>query len=133
MKTTRTLSLVGALLASTSFAGCALYENPSACEAQMRTQLTQHEPQRTLSVSHVAVGIGGARIVVEGALAARASAAGAASAPATSLAKAKPAPKQPTAFECTFDGRTLATTHWLAPADMAATAGDDDARDIVGD
>lgn len=138
MKTIRTFSLVGVLLVSISFAGCALYENPSACKAQMRDQLAQREPQRALSVSHVAVGIGGTRIVVEGTLAASAPAAGAASAsaaaqaPAAAVAKANPGPKQPAAFECTFEGHTLATTRWLAPADLAAAAGDD-TQEVVRD
>jgi hypothetical protein len=58
--------LFGLSLTPFLMAGCALYKNPSACEAQMRATVTRAHPASVLSVSHVGVGIGGSRVVIEG-------------------------------------------------------------------
>lgn len=103
-------------------AGCALYGHPSACERQMRSALAAKSPADVLSISHVGVGIGGSRVVVEGQIESPASAPAAASAAsAVSSAKPQKATKvtKPAAVECTFNGDALASLRWLAPPEMA--------------
>lgn len=112
--------------------GCSLYANPSACEAQMRRAAGEADPAATLSISHVGVGIKGARVVVEGALktpatvpADAADAPGAAAAqPNSSTQASEPAKRakpivKAAALECTFDEDRLTAVRWLAPPELA--------------
>ena len=97
MKKSRIAPFACLLLGSLLTAGCTLYKNPSTCEAQMRAAAAHALPHDKLSITHVGVGIGGSRVVVEGTFqsppvaasaAAAASAAQASSSAATSAAKA---------------------------------------------
>jgi hypothetical protein len=147
MKKSRTAPFACLLLGSFLTAGCTLYKNPNTCEAQMRAAAAQALPHDKLSITHVGVGIGGSRVVVEGTLqsppvaASTASAASAsavqasssavaasathASSPAahwsSSAATSKPPPRT-AAVECAFNGEALATWHWLNPPDLAKPA-----------
>jgi hypothetical protein len=99
--------------------GCTLYSNPSACKAQMREAAGKAAPLETLSISHVGVGIGGSRVVLEGTLkASAASAASAASGASAPHGAAKPVVKA-AAAECTFNGDKLEAFRWLAPSELA--------------
>jgi hypothetical protein len=66
MKKTRIAPFACLLLGSFLTAGCTLYKNPSTCEAQMRAAAAHALPHDKLSITHVGVGIGGSRVVVEG-------------------------------------------------------------------
>ncbi|MBN3810087.1 hypothetical protein [Paraburkholderia sp. Ac-20347] len=62
----RNVSLVGLAAGVTLLAGCvAQYQNPGACEQEMRTRLTQTSLGE-LSVTHTAVAYRGERVVIEG-------------------------------------------------------------------
>jgi hypothetical protein len=99
--------------------GCTLYSNPSACKAQMREAAGKAAPLETLSISHVGVGIGGSRVVLEGTLkASAASAASAASGASAPHGAAKPVVKA-AAAKCTFNGDKLEAFRWLAPSELA--------------
>jgi hypothetical protein len=64
----RNASLVGLAAGVTLLAGCvAQYQNPSACEQEMRARLA-HASLGDLSVSHTAVAYRGQRVVIEGQL-----------------------------------------------------------------
>jgi hypothetical protein len=132
--------LLGPLLTS----GCAVHENQSSCEAQMRQAVEQEYPHDELSVSHVGAGIGGSRVVVEGTIR------GLAAAPVSASATSKTAPvavtthsnkmgektsekasrktdkkadkktDQPAAAECLFKGKSLESVSWLRPPKLAA-------------
>lgn len=138
MKNTRIAPLASLLLAMTFLAsGCALYKNPSACETRMRSELAQASPQTRLKISKVGVGIGGSRVVVEGALRAPAAASDVSAASSPEATASVPPPqtlKGPAALECTFNGDTLVSTHWLAPTEMAQpkSTGEDDADPTNG-
>ncbi len=126
------LALIAPLLAG----GCTLYANPSACKAQMRQAAAGATPPKTLSISNVAVGIDGSRVVVEGTVETAAAPADASDASASDRASnssaeptgkqaAKPAAKpivKPAAAECTFDGNKLTALRWLAPPELADAA-----------
>lgn len=119
MKTIRFAPITGSLFAAFAMSGCALYQNPSACETQMRSELAGALPADRLSIDHVGVGIGGARVVVEGTLKRPA----AASRRAASATHATPKlTSRPAALECTFDGDKLIAHHWLKPAEMTEDA-----------
>lgn len=105
-------------IASILTGGCTLYTNPSACEAQMRQTAGAAEPPSTLSIAHVGVGIDGSRVVVEGTLKTATASPATASSPATPPPVTAPATKAAVA-ECTFDGKTLTTLHWLTPPEFA--------------
>jgi len=98
----------------------------------MRNELAQASPQTRLKISKVGVGIGGSRVVVEGALRGPAPASDVSAASNPETTANVPPPKtlnRPAALECTFNGDTLVSTHWLAPAEMAqpkSTGEDDD-------
>ncbi|QBQ97929.1 hypothetical protein [Paraburkholderia pallida] len=65
----RKVCLVGLAAGATLLAGCvAQYQNPSACEHEMRTRLVNASLGQ-LTVTHTAVAYRGKRVVVEGALA----------------------------------------------------------------
>ncbi|WP_052409371.1 hypothetical protein [Paraburkholderia oxyphila] len=65
----RKACLVGLAAGATLLAGCvAQYQNPSACEHEMRTRLVNASLGQ-LTVTHTAVAYRGKRVVVEGALA----------------------------------------------------------------
>ncbi|MCG5077396.1 hypothetical protein [Paraburkholderia tagetis] len=65
----RKACLVGLAAGATLLAGCvAQYQNPSACEQEMRTRLA-NASLGELSVTHTAVAYRGKRVVVEGVLA----------------------------------------------------------------
>jgi|GEM_PF-773765 len=65
----RKACLVGLAAGATLLAGCvAQYQNPSACEQQMRARLA-NASLGDLSVTHTAVAYRGKRVVVEGSLA----------------------------------------------------------------
>ncbi|WP_322058326.1 hypothetical protein [Paraburkholderia sp. J63] len=65
----RKACLVGLAAGATLLAGCvAQYQNPSACEQEMRTRLG-NASLGELSVTHTAVSYRGKRVVVEGTLA----------------------------------------------------------------
>jgi hypothetical protein len=127
------------LVAPALIAGCAIYKNPSACEASMRSTLAEKSPTDKLKISHVGVAIGGERVVVEGTIeslpaaepasapvAASASASSSASAAAAAAPKAKPKKiAKPAAVECTFTGEESASFRWLAPPDMVAAPASD--------
>jgi len=66
MKKSRIAPFACLLLGSLLTAGCTLYKNPSTCEAQMRAAAAHALPHDKLSITHVGVGIGGSRVVVEG-------------------------------------------------------------------
>lgn len=90
----RNACLVGLAAGATLLAGCvAQYQNPSACEQEMRARLA-HESLGDLSVTHTAVAYRGQRVVIEGQLergilpVAGAPASGAAAASAASSASA---------------------------------------------
>lgn len=144
MKKTRIAPFACLLLGSFLIAGCTIYKNPNTCEAQMRVAAAQALPHDKLSITHVGVGIGGSRVVVEGTLQSPPVAASAASAstvqasssavaasathaasPAahrsSSAATSKPPPRT-AAVECAFNGEALATWHWLNPPDLAKPA-----------
>lgn len=121
------------LLASLPFVfalptACTLYQNPSLCKQQMRSELAQASPSAKLSVSHVGVGIRGSRVVVEGAIEAPAVASD--STPASAAAPASVAAGKPSktlkaaAAECTFDGASLTALRWLSPRELAKPHGD---------
>ncbi|RQN38565.1 hypothetical protein [Paraburkholderia tropica] len=62
----RNVSLVGLAAGVTLLAGCvAQYQNPGACEQEMRTRLNQASLGE-LSVTHTAVAYRGERVVIEG-------------------------------------------------------------------
>ncbi|CAM2159141.1 hypothetical protein [Paraburkholderia tropica] len=62
----RNVSLVGLAAGVTLLAGCvAQYQNPGACEQEMRTRLNQASLGE-LSVMHTAVAYRGERVVIEG-------------------------------------------------------------------
>lgn len=64
----RKACLVGLAAGATLLAGCvAQYQNPSACEHEMRTRLA-NASLGELSVTHTAVAYRGKRVVVEGSL-----------------------------------------------------------------
>jgi hypothetical protein len=64
----RNASLVGLAAGVTLLAGCvAQYQNPSACEQEMRARLA-HASLGDLSVTHTAVAYRGQRVVIEGQL-----------------------------------------------------------------
>jgi hypothetical protein len=64
----RKACLVGLAAGATLLAGCvAQYQNPSACEQEMRTRLA-NASLGNLSVTHTAVAYRGKRVVVEGTL-----------------------------------------------------------------
>jgi hypothetical protein len=133
MNKIRIAPLVGLLLVMPFVvAGCTLYENPSACETRMRSELARAAPHDRLKVSNVGVSIGGSRVVVEGALQGPAAASEVSAATSGTVATASAVvPKtrsRAAALECTFNGDALLSTHWLAPADMAKPA-DADADD----
>ncbi|WP_042295670.1 hypothetical protein [Paraburkholderia bannensis] len=95
----RNACLVGLAAGATLLAGCvAQYQNPSACEQEMRSRLAQTS-QGELSVTHTAVAYRGQRVVIEGQLkrgalpasAAAASAASDSSAASAATAAAAPA------------------------------------------
>jgi hypothetical protein len=98
MKKSRIAPFACLLLGSLLTAGCTLYKNPSTCEAQMRAAAAHALPHDKLLITHVGVGIGGSRVVVEGtfqsppvaasAAAAASAAQASSSAAATSAAKA---------------------------------------------
>src|SRR5689334_23364445 len=101
MKIIRFAPITGSLFASLAMSGCALYQNPSACEAQMRSEVAGALPADRLSIDHVGVGIGGSRVVVEGTLKRPA----AALRHAASATRATPKlTSRPAALECTFNG-----------------------------
>ena len=134
MNKNRIAPLAGLLLMMPFLAGgCALYKNPSACETRMRSDLAQASPHDHLKISTVDVGIGGSRVVVEGALKGPvpASEVSAASSPvATSQAATPKTRTRSAALECTFNGEALISTHWLAPAEMVKPpSADDEAAD----
>ena len=136
MKNDRIAPLASLLLVVPFLAGgCTLYKNPSACETRMRSELAQASPQARLKISTVGVGLGGSRVVVEGTLQAPAaasnvSAASAASGTApTASAPPRKTLTRPAALECTFNGDTLVSTHWLAPTEMTKPASTDDEAD----
>lgn len=90
----RNACLVGLAAGATLLAGCvAQYQNPSACEQEMRSRLAQAS-LGDLSVSHTAVAYRGQRVVIEGQLergmlpAAGVTASGAAATSASSAAAA---------------------------------------------
>ena len=130
MKKNRIAPLAGLLLVMPFLAGgCALYKNPSACETRMRSDLAQASPQDRLKISTVGVGIGGSRVVVEGALKGPIPASEVSAAPTTAATSHAATPKTRTraaALECTFNGDALVSTRWLAPAEMAKPATSDD-------
>ncbi|NRO95702.1 hypothetical protein GWC77_07100 [Paraburkholderia sp. NMBU_R16] len=133
MNKIRIAPLAGLLLVMPFLAGgCALYKNPSACETRMRSELAQASPQDHLKISNVGVGIGGSRVVVEGALqrpAAASEVSVAASGAVATASAARPKMRgRAAALECTFNGDALVSTHWLAPTEMAKPA-DADADD----
>ena len=72
----RTLSIACVSIAAVLLAGCtAVYKNTDACEQMMRSKLADVSPDQfpeasidKLSITHTGTGIGGARVVVEGAL-----------------------------------------------------------------
>jgi hypothetical protein len=125
------LSLLALLTIAPILAGgCSLYANPSTCEAQMRRAAAEVQPAATLSISHVGVGIKGARVVVEGSLktaapteASDASGTSAVSSNASTQASepAKQAKSivKAAALECTFDEDRLTALRWLAPPELA--------------
>jgi hypothetical protein len=135
MKKTRIAPFACLLLGSFLTAGCTLYKNPSTCEAQMRADVAHALPHDKLSISHVGVGIGGSRVVVEGTLKsppASTSTAGAASAVhasstaaaasethVSSSAAASKSASRSAAVECVFNGDALTTWHWLSPPELA--------------
>lgn len=130
MNKIRIAPLAGLLLVMPFLAGgCTLYKNPSACETRMRSELAQASPQDRLKISNVGVGIGGSRVVVEGALqgpAAASEVSVAASGAAATASAARPKTRnRAAALECTFNGDALVSTHWLAPSEMAKPAGSD--------
>ncbi|HEV3431603.1 MAG TPA: hypothetical protein VG320_27310 [Paraburkholderia sp.] len=64
----RNACLVGLAAGATLLAGCvAQYQNPSACEQEMRTRLAQAS-LGNLSVTHTAAAYRGQRVVIEGQL-----------------------------------------------------------------
>ncbi|MBB3256372.1 hypothetical protein F4827_001205 [Paraburkholderia bannensis] len=64
----RNVCLVGLAAGATLLAGCvAQYQNPSACEQEMRARLA-HASLGDLSVTHRAVAYRGQRVVIEGQL-----------------------------------------------------------------
>ncbi|HTH75950.1 MAG TPA: hypothetical protein VL635_16260 [Trinickia sp.] len=127
------LSLLALLTIAPILAGgCSLYANPSACEAQMRRAAAEVQPAATLSISHVGVGIKGARVVVEGSLKTAAAApaeasdaSGASAVSSNSSTQASEPAKQAksivkaAALECTFDEDRLTALRWLAPPELA--------------
>ncbi len=121
----RNACLVGLAAGATLLAGCvAQYQNPSACEQEMRARLA-HESLGELSVMHTAVAYRGQRVVIEGQLergilpVAGAPASGAAAASAASSASAASAA---TAASATSDttGKQHASFAAGAPAASAA-------------
>jgi hypothetical protein len=126
MKNTRIAPLACLLLGTFLTAGCTIYKNPSTCEARMREGLAEALPHNKLSVSHVGVGIGGSRVVVEGNLEGPPAVAGGASAPANASSSAVAAKlkktSRPAAAECMFNGESLTTMHWLSPPELATSA-----------
>lgn len=129
MKTIRIAPLAGLLLVMPFVAGgCTLYKNPSACETRMRNELAQASPKDRLKISTVGVGIGGSRVVVEGALRGPAVASGVPAASGSTTTASASLPQtvtRPAALECTFNGDTLVSTHWLAPTEMTKPASTD--------
>lgn len=122
MKIIRFAPITGSLFAALAMSGCALYQNPSACETQMRSEVAGALPADRLSIDHVGVGIGGSRVVVEGTLK-RPVAASRRVASATSATPAIPKlTSRPAALECTFNGDKLIAHHWLKPAEMVEGA-----------
>jgi hypothetical protein len=75
MKMSRIAPFACLLLGSFLAAGCTVYKNPNTCEAQMRAAAAHALPHDKLSITHVGVGIGGSRVVVEGTLQSRPAAA----------------------------------------------------------
>ncbi|POR53866.1 hypothetical protein B0G62_103448 [Paraburkholderia eburnea] len=121
----RNACLVGLAAGATLLAGCvAQYQNPSACEQEMRARLA-HESLGDLSVTHTAVAYRGQRVVIEGQLergilpVAGAPASGAAAASAASSASAA---SVATAASATSDttGKPHASFAAGAPAASAA-------------
>ena len=107
------------------FGGCTLYSNPSACKAQMREAVASAASAGTLSISHVGVGIGGSRVVVEGTLKSAAPAADASDAASAASAAGEGKPIiRPAAVECMFDGDKLTSLRWLAPPELAPSSAD---------
>lgn len=124
----RNACLVGLAAGATLLAGCvAQYQNPSACEQEMRARLA-HESLGDLSVTHTAVAYRGQRVVIEGQLergilpVAGAPASGAAAASAASSASAASAATAATAASATSDttGKQHASFAAGAPAASAA-------------
>lgn len=118
--------LVGLAAGATLLAGCvAQYQNPSACEQEMRARLA-HESLGDLSVTHTAVAYRGQRVVIEGQLergilpVAGAPASGAAAASAASSASAASAATAASAASDTT-GKQHASFAAGAPAASAAT------------
>lgn len=109
----------------------------------MRAAAAHALPHDKLSITHVGVGIGGSRVVVEGtfqsppvaasaaaaASAAKASSSAAATSgvhasrahAASSAAASKPTSRT-AAVECAFNGEALTTWHWLNPPELAKPA-----------
>ncbi|RKP52255.1 hypothetical protein [Trinickia fusca] len=126
------------LLASLPFVlalptACTLYQNPTLCKQQMRSELAQASPAAKLSVSHVGVGIRGSRVVVEGSI--EAPAAASSSAPASAAAGKPSKTVKAAAAECTFDGASLTALRWLSPQELAEPHSDkqDDPQDAPHD
>ena len=130
MNKIRIAPLAGLLLVMPFLAGgCTLYQNPGACETRMRSELARAAPHDRLKISNVGVGIGGSRVVVEGALQGPAAASEVSAAASGAVAAVRAAPaktrNRAAALECTFNGDALVSTHWLAPTEMAKPAAAD--------
>ncbi|WP_321952840.1 hypothetical protein [Paraburkholderia bannensis] len=125
----RNACLVGLAAGATLLAGCvAQYQNPSACEQEMRSRLAQTS-QGELSVTHTAVAYRGQRVVIEGQLkrgalpasgAVAASAASASSAAAVAAAPASAASGATAKQHATFAaGASAASAVVVASAPQA--------------
>ncbi|WP_321841725.1 hypothetical protein [Paraburkholderia bannensis] len=121
----RNACLVGLAAGATLLAGCvAQYQNPSACEQEMRSRLAQTS-QGELSVTHTAVAYRGQRVVIEGQLkrgALPASGAVAASAASASSAAAVAAVPASAASTSAASGATAKQHATFAAGASAASA-----------
>ncbi|WP_322071559.1 hypothetical protein [Paraburkholderia bannensis] len=123
----RNACLVGLAAGATLLAGCvAQYQNPSACEQEMRSRLAQTS-QGELSVTHTAVAYRGQRVVIEGqlkrgALPASGAAAAASAASASSAAAVAAVPASAASAASAASGATAKQHATFAAGASAASA-----------
>ncbi|WP_321876622.1 hypothetical protein [Paraburkholderia bannensis] len=119
----RNACLVGLAAGATLLAGCvAQYQNPSACEQEMRSRLAQTS-QGELSVTHTAVAYRGQRVVIEGQLKRGAlPASGAVAASAASASSAAAVAAAPASAASAASGATAKQHATFAAGASAASA-----------